>query len=996
MVDEDRSATESLGDRLAALSRQQHDGNIDALRQELSQQPRDLVVHVATQAKVTGNELFRQGNYEAALASYDQSLAGDIPEVEKIHSNRSACYLALKRYDAAVLAGAKAVAAAPTWGKGYFRVGRAYSELKQWADAEQAFEVGAACDPGNKEMVAWWEKAKAAAADKVAAVSAEKAKLRVQSDYSRFEKIADPDAAAVPEQSPVIGQLEGHDVVAGEGWATASEEEKKRLLQAVGTVEAPESDQPQWDPRQLHEDAPEWDATERKWRVAPVRRRDFSDCEKTVAVANLLEARSEISWMRRMENMAGAEDQQYWADPLQGLLESKPATCLVVGAGTGCTAVASARVLLGTKVTVVTHHKAPFPGMMIKAVAKANGVDIAVQDGMVFDAPKHPYDCVVLDPEVLDEGLLGKGVLAILEHVHLHLAVPSVRVVPATADIWCCPIESPAPTGLPVDVSPVLEAYRWSAFYETLEAQDMPWRKLGAPQKAFAFDLEKRPTTSGMKNLQFVVERGVLHGMLFWAVYPWESPAEVVATGRAAVQWVPGGCTVDGGQMVSVAASHSVSRVRFQVTDPAPAASIRKYSLARWRLRAIFNPQRLKVLADAGAAAARRLAQTANDDPLAGLKMGDGEELVTMLCFSSGAGVLPILLAQASRDQGQTAVHVTGVEANGHLASHGKRLLQVSDVASCVELRHDDVRAYRPSLRHRLCVVDCFDCGLLGDGVLPLLEAAKKSSLRPGAQIIPSSARIWAVLVEELWCVNDIDLGAWVGAGEAGYAGISLTGKGKSRILSSPVEVLAVDFMGDNAMQSGEPRTIVITPTRPGKCTAVAFWYDLFLDSEKRKAVTTAPRWANPTGLPYFEDGFQQALQHLQEPAEVRDECVTLSVTLKPDQVHFALSSPAKPRITADTCGQEAEIWRTQAIAAAQASTAAVAKKTRDFGEALRSNPELKPDALAAVERVAVEPNGTSDYFIDPQEAAGMHLSFFAVKPLSAQRLAQLQSAGPT
>lgn len=95
----------------------------------------------AEAAKSTANDLFKSGKYDEALEAYTQAIEL-APESFTLLGNRSLTHLKLPEPNpAAALEDAqKAVELAPTWGKGWVRVGEALSALGQDKEAVEAFE----------------------------------------------------------------------------------------------------------------------------------------------------------------------------------------------------------------------------------------------------------------------------------------------------------------------------------------------------------------------------------------------------------------------------------------------------------------------------------------------------------------------------------------------------------------------------------------------------------------------------------------------------------------------------------------------------------------------------------------------------------------------------------------------------------------------------------------------------------------------------------------
>ena len=91
----------------------------------------------AEEQKGEGNNHFRAGRVEDAIASYSKGLEYDGAN-HVLWGNRCACYLRLKNYDAAVFDASAALHVKPDWLKARVRLGKAFMGLKRYEDAAVA------------------------------------------------------------------------------------------------------------------------------------------------------------------------------------------------------------------------------------------------------------------------------------------------------------------------------------------------------------------------------------------------------------------------------------------------------------------------------------------------------------------------------------------------------------------------------------------------------------------------------------------------------------------------------------------------------------------------------------------------------------------------------------------------------------------------------------------------------------------------------------------
>lgn len=105
------------------------------------------------ESKTKGDAHFRKSEWRDAAVQYTKAI-DNAPEDEKLYSNRSVCYLKMKRYDKALSDANRCCGINPRWPKAYFRQGQALRGLQRWEDAINAFKEGRFMDAANPD----WEK----------------------------------------------------------------------------------------------------------------------------------------------------------------------------------------------------------------------------------------------------------------------------------------------------------------------------------------------------------------------------------------------------------------------------------------------------------------------------------------------------------------------------------------------------------------------------------------------------------------------------------------------------------------------------------------------------------------------------------------------------------------------------------------------------------------------------------------------------------------------
>ena len=119
----------------------------------------------AAQIKEAGNGAFKEGRYAEAVRLFTQFLEREPAADDKAKAlgNRSAAHAKLDMHAQALSDGRAAVAADPTYVKGYYRLTTALLSLGQPAAAARVAERALALDPANKQMQALYHESRAKA-----------------------------------------------------------------------------------------------------------------------------------------------------------------------------------------------------------------------------------------------------------------------------------------------------------------------------------------------------------------------------------------------------------------------------------------------------------------------------------------------------------------------------------------------------------------------------------------------------------------------------------------------------------------------------------------------------------------------------------------------------------------------------------------------------------------------------------------------------------------
>jgi stress-induced-phosphoprotein 1 len=105
---------------------------------------------IAEEHRLKGNDLFKDGNYPAAIKEYEEGLKRN-PTSTAIFSNRCATYIKLMEPTTALKDAEKCLELDPKFVKAYARKGTCHHLMKEYHKAMKAFEDGLKIDPASKD-----------------------------------------------------------------------------------------------------------------------------------------------------------------------------------------------------------------------------------------------------------------------------------------------------------------------------------------------------------------------------------------------------------------------------------------------------------------------------------------------------------------------------------------------------------------------------------------------------------------------------------------------------------------------------------------------------------------------------------------------------------------------------------------------------------------------------------------------------------------------------
>jgi len=1052
---EDERKKESIDDKMKRITKLGKEGNFEALikEAELGKITGGMVDFAAQKSKDLGNIAFQKKEYEQALEYYAGALVGDAPEKHKIYSNRSACLFQLGKYTDALMEATKAIKENRAWSKGYFRAGRAALEMEYYEEALEMFERGLEKEPGNKDLLTWAEKARSIRNQQ----AKDKMVKKHTTDYSKFEATV---KALTEEEEEERDASDPNRILLGDRYYGTSKMEQRQLKAMLGYKEPPPPPfEPTFDTDLIYRhdnhgvktNSPIWDPTRREWRLdakPPPSRVDYSDSQQTQAIALFLERQTEVQyaeeWLRLLDDratpidayVAGVRDlvnkliggTDTDGKRVKHKMMGDDARWLFIGIGCGLPLLTAQRYLPTADIIAATGHRAFYIADLSLAVAASNGIkkdqvrflhrpshELAVvdPDGEDINNLTGRVDCVVFDFEFFDAGLIGKGVLAKINHAKKKLVTSNHMIMPMGATILCAPCEiiCPRRTGADELDWSAGDETRWGAFYEAANLDDEevhePWRALGPVFEVFEFDFtESEIKMSGQTDLRFVAaEDGVLNCITFWykmaltaSVELDHCPDALRAPGapkvrgsynRHATQWLAAPVDVAKGDEIVIRASYSRARVRFEVVSPEVPKRDRKTGVPRWLFLRMHDEQRTEAFRKAIEKAMEKImeqrAEIAKLDrtPLRIVHMG------------AGLGQISMVAAKCAREAGWTeedvethGYSVIALEQMPKVGKLAKRCFKDNDLERDIFFCAEDVRKL-PSQpqRAQLMICELIDPGLLGEGILVLLSAARTKMCNAFEhQCIPARATLWAAAFEfgeDLKSYHGFDMSAFNHYRTNLMVDVDTAlAQGNARQLSNVFEVFKFDFENNLLPQA---HTITFTPTESGKVNAICFWYEVQMDPEGEILLTNWPESIPPADFAMLERDVHRPKPLRQACTNYQGDYVKEVTKGEPVEIDVGYTQawpqfvwPGTEMVTRES-GER--IPKPPLMPRHRMAFEKMKMETEDLEKKLQHglmfDEEMLGDGYAAAERIALEPNGNPNYTVDPQNANYFHMMFF-------------------
>ncbi|CEL95835.1 unnamed protein product [Vitrella brassicaformis CCMP3155] len=731
-----------LEDKYKQMMQAVGSGDMDYLQKQLQRLERTQpeLLHQAThQTKQLATDEFRKGNYHKAIEYYDQVLAGT-DEKQKIWSNISACYAGLKQWTKAFEAGLEAVKADAQWPKGYFRVGRALYEMGHKADASRVFQAGLKKDPDNEELQKWQAKSQHEHTH-------EKNIQRVTVDYKRFESIIDPDSVA--PQGPVEPVIELTPEAARQGIDPA------QLEAMLGGKKIDPGHMPihAFNPSVVFDGSASALYPLSNLKDKTRKRKPTEKDQAALAICSYLQVASDLRVPRRQLGLLSSDLPRAWGGELQQMARSLADRSaprlpwLFVGTGCGVPVLVAARELKalgvgrdarkegeGPPIVACTASPARYLDSALPGLLQANGLEREVmvvrkrpEDVSCSASPpslhpadepqpsssssssasgvsvlqkalcelEEPAEALVIDADMMDEGLLGRKLISAVRHARQNLTVKHPTVLPARAVVYASLARLDGPTVRvqedadpkePERGCPVVEL-DYSAVRDLLwgpngEAVDMDCTRGGLgqhikivskPTEVFSFDFdapleqldEALPLTARTAELDIAVTTpGPVHAILLsFSLHTAQSTllahsfpkqaADVVAADmgqtslgkagwRQCVQWLDEVQVDKVGHVVRVSAKQTATNIRFKVVSPVESpVCVRSSTIPRWQLDIMSDQPVLQAFRDAlKRVLSSRLAAKHHSD------WRSTAPSLHVLAPSAGPSILPLIASQ--------------------------------------------------------------------------------------------------------------------------------------------------------------------------------------------------------------------------------------------------------------------------------------------------------------------------------------------------------------
>ncbi|KAJ8943825.1 hypothetical protein NQ318_020897 [Aromia moschata] len=267
------------------------------------------------------------------------------------------------------------------------------------------------------------------------------------------------------------------------------------------------------------------------------------------------------------------------------------------------------------------------------------------------------------------------------------------------------------------------------------------------------------------------------------------------------------------------------------------------------------------------------------------LDIGTGTGLLSMMAAKHGAD--SIVACEAFKPMGECAlkiIAINGFQDKIKVIPKRSTQLTVGDGGDIKE-------------RCNILVTEVFDTELIGEGALSTFNHAHKNLLEKDSIVVPTSATIYAQIVEcplaQNWNkIKDIfnddgellirvpdSINNCLGSAAVHDIQLSQLPQSSFNTIISPLPVLRFDWSGKTPFIFERSTINTIKSEADGKAQVVFMWWDLQMDIEGKLILSCAPHWAHPltkkkkngVEIPW-RDHWMQAVYYLPQEIIVKKD----------------------------------------------------------------------------------------------------------------------------
>lgn len=263
-----------------------------------------------------------------------------------------------------------------------------------------------------------------------------------------------------------------------------------------------------------------------------------------------------------------------------------------------------------------------------------------------------------------------------------------------------------------------------------------------------------------------------------------------------------------------------------------------------------------------------------------------------VLDIGTGTGLLAMMAARAGAD---TIIACEAFEPVGKCAEEVIKLNGFSDRIKVISKRSTALTVGQGcDLPHRanILVTEVFDTELIGEGAYATFSHAHKELLEKDCIVVPSSATVYAQVVESdlVWRWNSLrplqdkrdilvetptDILSCAGAAAVHDIQLSQLSPDLFTTILSPEPVFRFDYSGRSPIVKERSTVQVLKAVNNGFAQAVFMWWDLVMDTKGEVILSCAPFWAHPSKPKHpneipWRDHWMQAVYYLPSPVPVK------------------------------------------------------------------------------------------------------------------------------